>query len=181
MSTQPQLSSSVMGWKIWVFLRINQLHNQEKIFSTGTGFCQFSSCNMVKREGNVRSLVTMIYLPAKLFLLRPSGSVQDLLRYLPGCAWCSFVKYRTLCNGEQPSQGINTRAENVKKGLKNNKKKLCRYGSEMRAYLAFRVEIAFQGWFTESWTWTERVPEPEHLASPFECARLGDFPLPVSG
>lgn len=69
MSTQPQLSSSVMGWKIWVFLRINQLHNQEKIFSTGTGLCQFSLYNMVKPEGNVRSLVAMIYLPAKLFLL----------------------------------------------------------------------------------------------------------------
>jgi len=79
MSVQLQLSSSAMGWKICVFLRINQLHNQENIFSSGTGFCRFSWCNMVKHERNVRSVITTIYLPAKLFLLRPSGNIQGYL------------------------------------------------------------------------------------------------------
>lgn len=77
--------TAAVAWNIRVFLRINQPHNQVKIFPIGTGFHCFSLCNMVKHERNVRSLITTIYLPAKLFLLRPSDNIQDFLRDLSDC------------------------------------------------------------------------------------------------
>lgn len=100
MSMQLQLSSTVTGWEMWVFLRINHFHNQERIFSIGTTFCQFSLCNMVKHERNVRSLITPIYLPAKLLLLRPSGNVQDFLRYvrLPQDSLLSSISFFAIKN-----------------------------------------------------------------------------------
>lgn len=156
MSTKLQLSSSAMGWKTWVCLRINHLHNQEEIFSIETGFCQFSQCNMVRHKRIVRSLITTIYLPAKLFLLRPSGNIQDFLRYLSDCPQIFF--YQVYNSLQWRTSPIRTKCQGRKWGGGRLKIiKLCRYGSKMKAYLTFRTGIAFQGWFTESWAWAERV------------------------
>lgn len=141
MGAQLQLSSSAMGWKIWVFLRINQLHDQAKILPTGTGFCQFSLCNMIKHKRNVRSLITTIYLPAKLFLLRPSGNIQDSLRYLSDCSQIFF--YQVYNSLQWRTSSIRAKHHVKGKGARKKKEKrvkLCRCGSKMRAYLTF------QGW-----------------------------------
>lgn len=142
MSMQLQLSSTVTGWEMWVFLRINHFHNQERIFSIGTTFCQFSLCNMVKHERNVRSLITPIYLPAKLLLLRPSGNVQDFLRYvrLPQDSLLSSISFFAIKNKTHWSK---TPGQKKKKEVE-----LCRYGRKMRASLTFKLGIAVQGWFT---------------------------------